>query len=563
MIKLKNEIYKDIINDLCFYSVGEDSLRNLINFSNEKINSVLNPLKVLIGDTKDSSYKSIDYLYGFSVFTLKNSNKTYLSIFFNEYKYITQEEINFLFNIVRIISQFIDRKEKENNSKLNYKELLDQASDSIFVSDLNGKLVEFNRKSLELLGYSVEEMYRLNISDILSLRSMDKLQEVYQELMSGKTIFRQAELVTKYGKTIYIESTAKLLNNKYVQSIVRDITERRKMEENLKESEERFRCLSESAFEAIIITDNKGIIIDANQAFSKISLYTIDEIIGQYSYLMVPEKYRKELYIIFENEYQYPYELQLNRKDGKEVTVEIRVRKTSYHGKSVRVTVIRDISSYKEAEEQIRKALKEKEILLKEIHHRVKNNLQIVSSLLYLQSKYVEDEKSLEVFRESQNRIKSMAFIHEKLYQSKNFDKVDFSDYVSNLLKNLFYSYGLKDQIKAEINTENIMLNMNYAIPCGLIISELIANSIKYAFPEDKIKYSNKKINVSLKNENELFLLSVSDNGQGLSENIDISKTETLGLQLVQLLTAQMNGNLEIKNNNGLTFKISFKNNIS
>ncbi|AUB39254.1 CheY chemotaxis protein or a CheY-like REC [Nostoc flagelliforme CCNUN1] len=139
----------------------------------------------------------------------------------------------------------------------------------------------------------------------------------------------------------------------------------------------------------------------------------------------------------------------------------------------------------KQAEEQIKASLQEKEVLLKEIHHRVKNNLQIISSLLNLQAEYIKDNQALEVFKDSQNRIESMALIHEKLYQSQDLAKINFADYIQDLVTNLFYSYNVNSSaISLKMNVEEVFLAIDAAIPCGLIINELISNSLKYAFPQ-------------------------------------------------------------------------------
>jgi len=190
----------------------------------------------------------------------------------------------------------------------------------------------------------------------------------------------------------------------------------------------------------------------------------------------------------------------------------------------------------KRMEEWIKASLKEKEVLLKEIHHRVKNNLQIISSLLNLQSEYIKDEQDLEIFKVSQNRIESMALIHEKLYQSEDLAQIDFSEYIRDLVASLFCSYELNlDAIELKINVEQIFLNIETAIPCGLIINELVLNSLKHAFP---IGNSGEiYINLYENDENEIAL-TISDNGIGFSQDFDFRNTSSLGLQLVNALTA-------------------------
>jgi len=210
----------------------------------------------------------------------------------------------------------------------------------------------------------------------------------------------------------------------------------------------------------------------------------------------------------------------------------------------------------KRAEEQIKASLREKEVLLREIHHRVKNNLQIISTLLYLQSGYIKDKQAFEMFNESINRIKSMALIHEKLYQFTDLGKIDVAEYIRELAADLFHSYGVKtDGIKLETHVREVLLSINTAIPCGLIINELVSNSLRHALPD--AKKGKIYIDLSLDSDN-MFTLIVSDNGVGFPKDLDFRNTETLGLQLVMTLVKQLKGTIELDRSGGTAFKITF-----
>src|SRR5581483_10570065 len=208
------------------------------------------------------------------------------------------------------------------------------------------------------------------------------------------------------------------------------------------------------------------------------------------------------------------------------------------------------------AEEEIKLSLKEKEVLLKEIHHRVKNNLQIITSLLNLQSAQIKDAETLTMFRESQALVRSMALIHEKLYQSKDLARIDFDGYVRDLMVYLFRSYAANpDLIQTEIDTPNIYLSIDTAIPCGLIISELVTNSMKYAFPNGR----RGKIYIGLHAHDDGNLtLEVSDNGIGFADGFDWRESDSLGLQLVSTLTSQLHGKIEVNGKGGASFRITF-----
>lgn len=216
-----------------------------------------------------------------------------------------------------------------------------------------------------------------------------------------------------------------------------------------------------------------------------------------------------------------------------------------------------ELAERKRAEEQIKLSLKEKEVLLKEIHHRVKNNLQVISSVLRLQSDYVKDDRILALFNDSQNRIRSMALIHEKLYQSSNLLKINFDEYIHDLTENLLRSYvAFASSVTLSTHAAGVWLNIDTAIPCGLIINELVANSLKHAFPQ---KDQNNEIQVSIVSDKEnRFTLKVQDNGIGFPETIDFRNTESLGLELVCVFTEQLSGTIELDRNNGTTFIIKF-----
>ena len=216
-----------------------------------------------------------------------------------------------------------------------------------------------------------------------------------------------------------------------------------------------------------------------------------------------------------------------------------------------------ELAERKRAEEEIIASLKEKDILLKEVHHRVKNNLQTISSLLRLQCDYIKDEKTLALFNESQSRIRSMALIHEKLYQSKDLFRIDFAEYIRELAANLLRSYSASSQpITLRINAQDIWLNIDTAIPCGLIINELFLNSLKHAFtptiqkPEIFIEIHSSHVDE--------FTLIIGDNGVGLPQDLDFRNTESLGLQLVCTFTEQLEGTINLDNSKGTTFIIEF-----
>jgi len=215
--------------------------------------------------------------------------------------------------------------------------------------------------------------------------------------------------------------------------------------------------------------------------------------------------------------------------------------------------LLKEIEERAKIEEQLKLSLKEKNVMLKEIHHRVKNNMQIISSLLHLQSKYITDERSLEIFQDSQDRIRSMALVHEKLYRSSDFSSIDFSEYIKDLVDNIHLPEF--DNIAISIDVENVSMDINKAIPCGLIINELVTNAFKHAFPGER----EGKIEITMNlHDKESFILVVSDDGIGMPEELDFRTTTSLGLQLVTGLVRQLQGNIDVDKSTGTKYTIIF-----
>lgn len=215
-----------------------------------------------------------------------------------------------------------------------------------------------------------------------------------------------------------------------------------------------------------------------------------------------------------------------------------------------------EIQRRTQVEKNILSSLKEKEILLKEVHHRVKNNLQIISSLLYLQSISLKGASPQEVLSESRNRIRSMALVHEKLYKSENFATVDFGQYIQELAADIVYSFGVSEEkIKLDITCDNILLDVEMSIPCGLIVNELVSNAVKYAFPGD----AGGLVRISLREAADGMLsLVIGDTGVGVPKDMDIFNSNSLGLKLVKNLVKQIKGTLEVAGNGGTEFRITF-----
>ena len=226
-----------------------------------------------------------------------------------------------------------------------------------------------------------------------------------------------------------------------------------------------------------------------------------------------------------------------------QVQLKTRAEERSYEIGKANKALMEEISVRMRVEQLIQASLKEKELLLKEINHRVKNNLQLISSLLQHQSNFIADEQALQVFRDSKDRIRSMALVHEKLYQSKDLAKISFADYVRSLTSSLTRSYGASSEaIQLKIYAQEVFLGVDTAIPCALIINELVSNSIVHAFPGDR----DGEIRIDIRSEDDHCELMVSDNGIGFPKDLDLRTSETMGLELVCTLVDQLEGTIEL-----------------
>jgi PAS domain S-box-containing protein len=337
--------------------------------------------------------------------------------------------------------------------------------------------------------------------------------------------------------------------------------ELRRAQKELEDAHNRYSDLYDFAPIGYFILDNNGLIIQVNltgaKKLGRERAYLIKKPFSLYIHGN-KEAFFSHLRDVFKTEKQMTFELKLADLKGNifdALLESIPVR--DIDGNLLARTAMSDITQRKMAEEQNRNSLKEKELLLKEIHHRVKNNLQIISSIITLQSEYITDKEGQKAFAESKNRIDTMALIHEKLYMSEDISRIDFSDYVNELVGNLSISYGINiDIVKMKIDIVNVFLDINTAIPLGLIINELVSNIMKHSFPEGR----KGEFWISLHlDEAGRFTLVVSDNGIGFPQDMDFTNIRSLGMKLVNSLTKQLGASIELNRKTGTTFKIIFQ----
>ena len=333
----------------------------------------------------------------------------------------------------------------------------------------------------------------------------------------------------------------------------------------LQDNERRFRAIFNQTFQFIWLLKPDGTLLEANQTALEFMGLPPEYMINQPFWDMpcwnLSTKNQQQLQAAITQAATgkfIRYEVDVISADGEIITIDFSIKPVTDEMGEVVMLIPegRDISDRKQAEEEIKASLKEKEILLKEIHHRVKNNLLVVSSLLEFQAEYINNPAIIKVFEDSQHRIYSMALIHEKLYQSKNLEKINFGEYIQNLVYNLLSSYNItEERIQVEFDIDPVELNIETANPGGLIVNELVSNAFKHAFPDNR---SGKLLLKLHQDSRKKIILIIKDNGIGFPPNVDFRNTESLGLQLVCTLTEQLEGEINLTKEDGTAFNLTF-----
>lgn len=391
----------------------------------------------------------------------------------------------------------------------------------------------------------------LKTGDFLLATIMDVTQQVKRQGALSREMLR-AELA---------EETNKILE--------REIEERISAEKKLQDEILRARAIYNSSSNTLLLTLNPELCFSSFNSHCRqyFEIQTGDEFredirFEDYFASLFPPVYLRYFRILMQkvrSGRSFQLEIAFTNRKEQHIWLETfinPIRDINGHVSEISL-VCHDITDKKSNEKEIIQSLKEKEVLLKEVHHRVKNNLQVISSILSLQSSYTTDEKILAILSESKDRVRSMAVIHENLYRTNNFSSIIFSTYVKELAHNLVASYQFNKNVRIHLafDITEVELNLDQAIPCGLVINEIITNSIKYAFRNK----SEGTIFVSMKEENGRIQIEVADNGVGFPENLDYLNSDSLGIQLIITLIDQLDGNIKLDNSQGIKYLINFE----
>jgi two-component system CheB/CheR fusion protein len=467
----------------------------------------------------------------------------------------------------RVLLSIQDVTTRREEAELRYHRLFEAAKDGIIEIDFEtGKVTDVNPYWLNMTGFPREEFVGKLLHQTTPF-SLKDFSHLIPDLQTKEAI-REDEfpLLNARGQRFDVD----MLANRYfigsrqvVQVNVRDISHRKAAAERLRRSEEQFRMLVDSVHDyALFQMDLNGNITSWNAGAERVLGYTEQEILGEPGrILFTPEDVAAG---------EAEKELETARREGRAEDERWHVRRNGsrFFASGVLTTVrddegrlrgfakvMRDITERKQAEIQNQISLREKEVLLKEIHHRVKNNLQMIVSLISLQSSHLQDPAAIRILDEMHSRVRSIASIHDMLYCSVDLSSIDFSAYLRNIIDNMSRFYDLRPgQIRLHVSAEETSLDLSRAIPCGLIVNELLTNALKHAFPGDR----RGDVRITFRCAEGRCVLEVADNGIGLRSDVNPGEATSMGLQLVALLVEQLDAKLDVDRANGTRFLISF-----
>lgn len=466
-----------------------------------------------------------------------------------------------------------EQKILDQNAKI--RAIFNSTSHMIWSMDRDSAFVSFNDAMIEKVKQRFEidlkvGMDVVDFTDKCGLDISNRWDSIFNKLINGEKLNSEISLVDKNGKK-HIEDVAltPIYNNKgevvEISGFSQTVTYRKKAEEKLKDQAAKISAIFDSTAMYIWTLDKRFRLVSFNKVFAdQYFRYFGEEVSIGTNFLEVlkdfsgkkPYKNLKEIFKAVLRGKSQQFEGVIYTKNGEKVWLENHYTPIYSDNRITEISCVSyEITERKLMNEQMHESIREKEILLQEVHHRVKNNLQVISSILNLQSAYVKDTNSLNILRESQNRIKSMSFIHESLYQTRDFSHIEFSDYMLSLTNNLIHSYSLQTaNISLNKDMDKVFLELDQAIPCGLIANEIVSNALKYAFPED----TKGEVFISIKEKGNTIELIIADNGVGLPDELDYQNSESLGLQLVYTLAEQLNASISVTIDKGTKYLITF-----
>jgi PAS domain S-box-containing protein len=460
-----------------------------------------------------------------------------------------------------------DKKEIGDNlieSELRYHMLFDNATDAILIHAPAGTILNANQIASRKSGYSLTRLQELRLQDLGLLPAAGFSTDQNTELQSKGFYLFESLLMTRDGTPLPVEVFCKIIeynSRPAILSTIRDITERRLAEEALRESETRYQMIGDLVPFGVWACNAQGNFSYLSESFLSVIGTTLEECRKNgWMHLLPREDFDRTVADwrqCIQTGSFWDYEYRIVDKNGK---VFIVLSRGAPHMDSTGkitswVGIHLDITERKRYEERLEASLREKEVIIKEVHHRVKNNMQVISGFLELQSNYIDDPPAVEKLIECQRRVRTMALVHEKLYQSRTMGVINATEYIKSLIADLMNSYTVATPVDVTVDVDDVSINLDMAIPCGLIINELVTNSLKYAFAG---RESGRLSLVMHHREDHTFCLTVQDDGVGLPPDYEARSTESLGTQLVTVLVHQLGGEMKTESDHGARFTITF-----
>lgn len=494
-------------------------------------------------------------------------------------------ELNGECSILAMLIDITERKCAEaaiKESEQKYRNIVETCQGIIWTVDLQGRITFVNQAVKQMYGYEIHEMIGRHFSEFMTSNQSQITQEIFIRVLEGESLFQhEAQFLHKEGRTLYISSNLMALQDDTGKVLgatgtTLDITPFKQTEAALRASQAKLSTILDSAIAVII---NFRVFADQTWEYNYFSSgaeimygYTPEELIADKN-LWLSRVFSEDVDMLltvgFKNifaEDRTHIEYRFRHKNG---TVEwhsftLFSKRDEAANCWVVTTVDTNINERKLVEERLKVSVQEKEALLKEVHHRVKNNLQVISSLLDFQAQHIQEPQAIKSFQASQNRVKSIALIHEKLYQSERFAQVNLADYIYSLTTHLVHAYTLNpDNISLQFQLDEVLCNLDVALPCGLLINELVSNALKHGLPgnaKGKIWVELKLLVIDAEFNSPQFCLIVGNDGIKLSELPSVDSLKSVGFQLIYALIQQLHGQIEIEQSRGTEFKIRFVN---
>ncbi|MBP9886330.1 MAG: PAS domain S-box protein [Leptospiraceae bacterium] len=475
---------------------------------------------------------------------------------------------------------YANKKLQENETNLKKSEeslirTIQSIGDGFIATDIHGNIVRMNPIAEKLCGWEFEEAHGKPLEEVFHIINHDtrlRVQNPVQKVLELGQIVGLANhtvLISKTKNEFQIADTAAPIYdlNQNIAGVVlvfSDITERKRSEILLTQSQNRLAGIIESAMDGIISINESQQITLINPAAERIFGYNKEEILGQSINKLIPERFHSShgehiekfgktgvttrsmnaLGVVFGV-----------RANGSEFPLEASISQIQIGKEKIFTIILRDITERRLSELKIQELLHEKEILLKEVHHRIKNNMQAIIGLLNIKNSFIQDNKTSSIIKETISQIHGMSLLYDKLYRTTNYTNVSANDYLSELIEKIVEIHSLLVKIKLSVDIDEFFLNTRILFPLGIIINEVITNSIKYAFQDSE----NNKIDVQMKLIEDVVSLTIHDNGKGFSEQSYSKMNSGFGLKLISMLSKQLNAKHEIKNDDGVKFRIEFQ----